>query len=51
MGDMSVLFSKMIGTLAVILVVAAFIGTSDVTSKLVKTERKWIHILLVGVLG
>ena len=45
------LFSKLIGTLAVILVVAAFIGGSDLISKVVKTEKKWIYSLIMGLLG
>lgn len=48
---MSIMFTRMIGTLAVILVVSAFIGGSDVLSKLIKTEKKWQYSLIMGVLG
>ncbi len=47
-GDM---FSKMIGTLAVILVVSAFIGGSDVMSKFTVNEKKWKIIIITGLLG
>ena len=50
-SDMSLIFTKMIGTLAVILVVSAFIGGSDVLSKIVKTERKLKYYVIVGLLG
>lgn len=50
-GDMSSMFAKMIGTLAVILVVASFIGGSDIIAKFVKTEKKWKYILAAGILG
>ena len=36
---MSVFFSKMIGTLAVIMVVAAFIGGSDLLNKLLGNDK------------
>ena len=45
------MFSKMIGTLAVILVVSAFIGGSDILSKFVKTETRWKYAIVAGVLG
>ena len=45
-GDMSAMFSRMIGTLAVILVVSGFIGGSDVVPKFVKTEDKWKYSIL-----
>lgn len=48
---MSAMFSKMIGTLAVILVISAFFGTSDIISKLVKTNKKWKYSIIAGVLG
>ncbi|MCR4671728.1 MAG: SpoIIE family protein phosphatase [Lachnospiraceae bacterium] len=50
-GDMSSIFSKLVGTLAVILVVSAFIGGSDILSKLVKTEKKWKYVIIAGILG
>ena len=48
---MSIFFSKMIGTLAVIMVIAAFIGGSDLVSKFFDTEERWKYIFLAGVLG
>ena len=51
MGDMSAMFTKMIGTLAVILVISAFIGGSDILSKFVKKEKKWKYAAIAGVLG
>ncbi|MBP5244874.1 MAG: SpoIIE family protein phosphatase [Clostridia bacterium] len=45
------MFSKMIGTLAVILVVSAFIGGSDIISKFIKKDRDWRYSLLTGLLG
>lgn len=50
-SDIGAMFSKMIGTLAVILVVSAFIGGSDILSKFVKTERKWKYSIIAGILG
>ena len=50
-GDLSAMFAQMIGTLAVILVVASFIGGSDIITKFVKTEQKWKFILAAGILG
>ena len=40
-GNMSEMFSRMIGTLAVILVISAFIGGSDILSKFFKNNKKW----------
>ncbi len=48
---MSMIFSRMIGTLAVILVVSAFIGSSDVWPKIAKPDKKWNYILATGLLG
>ena len=50
-GEMSAMFSKMVGTLAVILVVAAFIGSSDTITKLIQTEKTWKYTVLAGFLG
>lgn len=50
-GDMSAMFSKMIGTLAVILVISAFIGGSDILSKFIKTDKKWKYSVFFGILG
>ena len=48
---MTIFFSKMFGTLAVIMVIAAFIGGSDLFGKFFDTNEKWKYILLAGVLG
>ncbi|MCR4615733.1 MAG: SpoIIE family protein phosphatase [Clostridiales bacterium] len=45
------IFTKLVGTLAVILVVAAFIGGSDVLSKVIKKGRTWKYSVAFGVLG
>ena len=48
---MSVLISKMLGTLAIIMVIAAFIGGSELLGKFFDTEEKWKYIVLAGLLG
>ena len=48
---MSAMFSKMIGTLAVILIISAIFGTSDIISKLIKNKKKWMYSLITGILG
>ncbi len=48
---MNLFFTKMIGTLAVILVVSAFIGGSDVLSKFTGEKKAWKYILISGALG
>ena len=50
-SDTGALFSKMLGTLAVILVVSAFIGGSDVLSKVVSKEKRWKYAIIAGILG
>jgi len=50
-GNMSEMFSRMIGTLAVILVVSAFIGGSDILSRFIKTDKKWKYSIIFGILG
>lgn len=45
------IFSKLVGTLAVILVVSAFLGGSDVLSKFIKTGRQWKYSVAFGILG
>jgi len=50
-SEMSAMFSRMIGTLAVILVISAFIGSSDIIPKLVKPENKWKYSIIAGILG
>ncbi|MCR4688387.1 MAG: SpoIIE family protein phosphatase [Saccharofermentans sp.] len=51
MSDLNEIFTRMIGTLAVVLVIAGFIGGSDILSKYVKGERKWMFIIITGLLG
>ncbi|MBQ7726262.1 MAG: SpoIIE family protein phosphatase, partial [Clostridia bacterium] len=48
---MDLVFSKLIGTLAVILVVAGFIGGSDIIFRVMKTGRNWLYSILFGILG
>jgi len=50
-GDIGAMFSKMIGTLAVILVVSAFIGGSDILSKFANSKNKWKYSAIAGLLG
>ena len=51
-SDMSSMFSRMIGTLAVILVIAAYFGSSEIASKIIKTESsKWKYTLIMGLVG
>ncbi|MBQ6264797.1 MAG: SpoIIE family protein phosphatase [Clostridia bacterium] len=47
----NVFFSKMVGTLAVILVVAAFIGGSDMLLKFIDEKRNRKYSLIAGALG
>lgn len=44
-------FSRMTGTLAVILVVAAVIGGTDILSKFFYTDRKLKYSLIIGIFG
>ena len=48
---MTDMFTQMIGTLAVILVVAAFIGGSDIISKFTISNKKWLYSIATGLLG
>ena len=50
-SDMSMMFSRMIGTVAVILVISAFIGTSEIIPRILETEKKWKYAILTGLLG
>ena len=51
-SDMGMMFSRMIGTVAVILVIAAYIGSSEIASKIIKTENnKWKYTLIMGLVG
>ena len=47
----NIVFSKMVGTLAVILVVAAFIGGSELLIKFTDEKRAWKYSIIAGVLG
>ncbi len=46
---MSIFFSKMLGTLAVIMVIAASIGGSDLFGKFFGAEEKWKYALLACI--
>lgn len=48
---MTEMFSRMIGTLAVILVISAFIGSSDVISRFLSRGKKWQYPVIAGILG
>lgn len=49
--DLSQFFTNMIGTLAVILVIAAFIGGSEVLTKFFGSKTNWKYSLFTGLLG
>ena len=52
MSEMYTLFSKMIGTLAVILIIAAFFGSSDIISKWMnKQNSRWKYAIFSGIIG
>ena len=52
MTEMNTLFSRMIGTLAVILMIAAFIGSNDLISKWMdKKNSRWRYAILSGIVG
>ena len=44
-------FSRLIGTLAVILLVSAFVGSTDLLNRFKGKKRSWLFSLLTGVLG
>lgn len=48
---LSQFFTNMIGTLAVILVMAAFIGGSDLLNRLFGSRAEWKRIVFFGILG
>lgn len=50
-GNTTLMFTQMIGTLAVILVVAAFIGGSDIISKITSKNKKWLYSIFAGIMG
>ena len=50
-GNLTAFFTNMIGTLAVILVIAAFIGGSEVLTKFFGSKMNWKYSLFAGLLG
>ena len=50
-GNLTAFFTNMIGTLAVILVIAAFIGGSEVLTKFFGSKTNWKYSLFAGLLG
>ena len=51
LNELNQMFSMMIGTLAVILLIAAFIGSSDFFSKLLADKSSWKYTVFTAVLG
>ena len=51
MADIGTFFTNMLGTLAVILVVSAYISQSDFMSRFDDTGSEWKHILVAGLVG
>ncbi len=49
--ELNTMFSQLIGTIAVILVISAFVGTSDHVSRLREGTDKWKYPLFAGILG
>lgn len=49
--DLTAFFTNMIGTLAVILVIAAFIGGSELMARFFGSGRNWKFALFFGLLG
>ena len=49
--DVTQFFTNMIGTLAVILLIAGFIGGSDLMNKLFGGKSKWKYSIFIGILG
>ena len=50
-SGLSGFFTNMIGTLAVILVIASFIGGSELMNKFFGSKKSWKYSVFVGVLG
>ena len=50
-SGLSQFFTNMIGTLAVILVIASFIGGSELMNKFFGSKKSWKYSVFVGVLG
>lgn len=51
LNELNQMFSMMIGTLAVILLIAAFIGSSDFFSRLLADKNSWKYTVFTAVLG
>ena len=51
LGTSRILFSELVGTLAMILAVSGFIGNSEMFSKWTNHRRDWKMILLTGIIG
>ena len=45
------LFTNMVGTVAVILLIAAIIGSTDAADRLLHAKTRWTYVLLIGGLG
>ena len=50
-ADLTVFFTNMIGTLAVILVIAAFISGSELMTRFFGSKESWKYSVFVGILG
>lgn len=48
---MSEMISKLIGTVAVILLISAFFGSSDFIQQLFKSKKHWMYSIFAGVVG
>ena len=44
-------FSRLIGTLAVILLVAAYAGSTQIMDKYIGKQKSWKFILVTGLMG
>ena len=51
MGNMYTFFSRLIGTLAVILLVSAFIGSTSLLKKLIENRKTWKFVIIIGLAG
>ena len=49
--DLKALIVKLIGTLAVILLVAAFLGSRELFSRWISSRKSWKYVVFSGVLG
>ena len=50
-ADLTVFFTNMVGTLAVILVIAAFISGSELMTRFFGSKESWKYSVFVGILG